>query len=104
MPANAAAIERGRKNYQTAGCAKCHGAAGQGDGPEAKRLKTDWNDEIRPTDLTNPSAYIGGTTPREMYRTMMAGPAGTPMPPGDLFFDTDEAWDVVAYIQSLQER
>jgi hypothetical protein len=33
----------------------------------------------------------------------MTGIAGTPMPEGEMFFDPNRAWDVVAYILSLQE-
>jgi mono/diheme cytochrome c family protein len=96
-----AAAARGRKLYETAGCVKCHGEAGRGDGPRAGDL-TDYRDRpVKPTDFTAPRAFIGGSAPEDIYRTLMTGVSGTPMPDGSELFDEEEAWDVVAFIRSL---
>ncbi len=103
-PFNADAVRRGQASYLAAGCAKCHGESGLGDGPLAAELETDRGATIAAANFTVPATLIGGTSPREMYRTMMTGIAGTPMPAGDDFFDEEEAWDVVAFILSLQVK
>ncbi len=97
------AVRRGRAQYLAAGCAQCHGKKGLGDGPKAADLRTDSGDPILAANFTVPATFVGGMSPREIYRTMMAGMAGTPMPSGDNFFDEGEAWDVVAFILSLQK-
>jgi cytochrome c oxidase cbb3-type subunit 2 len=99
--ATAQAIERGRQAYRKAGCAECHGATGRGDGPRSAQL-TDWRGHLlRPADLSS-AQLIGGSEPVRIYRTLMAGLDGTPMPQGDKFFTAEEAWDVVEFIRALR--
>jgi len=101
---DAAAVHRGRATFLAAGCSKCHGLEGLGDGPMARKLKTDRGDSIAPANFSASATFVGGDSPREIYRTMMTGIAGTPMPAGDDFFDEGEAWDVIAFILSLQTQ
>jgi mono/diheme cytochrome c family protein len=97
----ATAAARGKKLYLAAGCPKCHGDSGQGDGPRAGDLTDYRGNPVSPTDFSVPRAFIGGSAPEDVYRTMMTGVGGTPMPQGADFFDEDEAWDVVAFVQSI---
>ncbi len=104
-PPTPAAVERGRNNFAAAGCPRCHGAGGRGDGPRGANLRDSRGHPLRPADLGQPNLFIGGSTPSEIYRTMMTGIAGTPMPEGTVFFDEGaEAWDVVEYILQLERR
>ncbi len=99
------ARERGQQAFEAAGCVKCHGPGGRGDGPKAAALVDSRGHRVKPADLSSPRLLIGGATPEDIYRTMMTGVAGTPMPQGADFFDEgSEAWDVVEYILSLQRR
>jgi mono/diheme cytochrome c family protein len=130
-----AAIERGRELFhgQLANCASCHGANGNGD---AVTLDfDDWTKEyttllgISPSDKASVKpmrklgalpprpisprnlswgVYRGGGDPETLYRRLVAGIAGTPMP-GLLVQDSEAAvgvtpsqiWDLVAYLRSL---
>jgi mono/diheme cytochrome c family protein len=96
-------IDDGQHAYRLAGCPVCHGDSGRGDGPRAARLADDQGRPIRPTDLTR-RFFIGGTEPRDIYRTVMTGIDGTPMPQGSDFFTAEQGWQVVAYILSLRGR
>jgi len=130
-----AAIERGRELFhgQLANCASCHGTNGSGN---AVTLDfDDWTKEYttllgispgdkasvrpmrklgalppRPISPRNLSwgVYRGGDDPETLYRRLVAGIAGTPMP-GLLVQDGETAvgitpnqvWDLVAYLRSL---
>jgi mono/diheme cytochrome c family protein len=103
-PGDPRAVERGKSAFTTAGCFKCHGDTGRGDGPKVDGLVDERGNKVRPPDLTQPNLLIGGSRPEDIYRTMMTGISGTPMPQGiDFFEEGAEAWDVVEYIVSLQQ-
>lgn len=78
-------------------CASCHGATGKGDG------RTDLVDaEGRPTrarDLTT-GVFKGSRAPEAIYRRIMTGLPGTPMPANDWAYGND-GWYLVRYILSL---
>jgi cytochrome c oxidase cbb3-type subunit 2 len=84
-----------------ASCAPCHGEAGRGDGPSAAQLTDDWEQPVKPADLSLPSLRSGPEL-SDVYKVLVTGLNGTPMPS---FLDaTSEAerWDLVAYIESLR--
>jgi cytochrome c oxidase cbb3-type subunit 2 len=87
-------VERGRKVYAKADCQECHGREGRGDGPSAKDLK------VRPADLTK-RPFKGGSTPRDIVRTVITGFDGTPMPSYHLLLDDGELWDLARYVASI---
>jgi cytochrome c oxidase cbb3-type subunit 2 len=87
-------IARGRKVYEKAECQECHGREGRGDGASAKDLK------IKPVDL-NKRPFKGGSTPRDIFRAMITGLDGTPMPSYHLVLDDGELWDLAHYVASL---
>jgi mono/diheme cytochrome c family protein len=103
--ADAAAVERGRQAYEEAGCPACHGDRGHGDGPSAGGLRDDRGLPIRPADLRYPSRFKGGAEPSDLYRTLVTGLDGTPMPSyASAYDDPAMLWDLVAYVRSLKRR
>lgn len=95
-------VLKGRKVYGKAECGECHGRGGRGDGPSAGQLKDDWGNLIRPADLTR-RPFKGGSTPRDLFRTMVTGLGGTPMPSYRDALTDEELWALVYYILSLSK-
>jgi len=99
---DAAAVARGRETYVAAGCPSCHGDRGHGDGPSASELKDEMGLRIKPADLRYPSRFKNGAEPPDVYRTLVTGLDGTPMPSyAGAFDDSGTIWDLVAYVGSL---
>ncbi|MGH7164015.1 MAG: c-type cytochrome [Nitrospiraceae bacterium] len=92
-------VARGREIYQKAECFKCHGTEGRGDGPSATDLKDDWGYPIQPSDLTRPLKR--GSTPEAIYRTVVTGLDGTPMPSYEGALSDGELWALSFYVASL---
>jgi mono/diheme cytochrome c family protein len=99
-------------------CMKCHGYLALGDG--GQKIYDDWTKkEITPEDEAAELAlgalprriiiprnlrqgvYRGGRRPIDIYRRVMAGINGTPMPEAPKTLSTDEAWHLVDYVLSL---
>jgi cytochrome c oxidase cbb3-type subunit 2 len=98
-------IERARngKEIYANACAVCHGIEGKGNGPSAALLKDHWGYPIKPANLTKP--YIkSGRGAKAIYRTLIAGVAGAPMPAFKSTYTDDELWDVTAYILYLRGK
>ena len=85
--------ERGRRLYAEHGCAVCHGAAGHGDGPSAKRL------DVPPRDLSDPGAYKQGSSESDIAASIRNGQGAMPA-----FRDISEseAAEIAAWIVSLR--
>jgi mono/diheme cytochrome c family protein len=96
-----ALLEVGKKFYAEAECLKCHGAEGKGDGEAADTLKDDWGAPIVPYDFTQAGRMKGGSAPRDVYRTLVAGIGGTPMPSYADALSSEELWGVAYYVLSL---
>ena len=101
-----AAIDSGRALYRQIQCFKCHGDAGRADGPSAPTLKDDFNNPIRPADLSQNWMFNGGPTVEDIYHRLRTGLDGTPMPSFsdqvDAHVLTDgDLWRVAHYIRSL---
>jgi len=94
-PFTAAARKLALERYADA-CASCHGPAGKGDGAEAQ--KDDLGYPTRPRDLTL-GVFKGAADPARLYRRIVAGLPGTPMPMSDWAYG-DEAWHLVNLIRS----
>ncbi len=92
-------IAKGQGLYEKAECFKCHGTKGRGDGPSATDLKDDWGYPIQTTDLTRPLKR--GSAPEAIYRTMVTGLAGTPMPSYEGALSDEEFWALSFYVASL---
>ena len=106
LPAEVAAskesLARGKEMYEAIECNKCHGAGGRGDGPSAPDLKDDWEQRVRPANLTQPWNFRGGSTTRDVATRLATGLMGTPMP---TFIDSvekpEDIWHVANYVRSL---
>ena len=101
---DAAAASRGREVYESAGCASCHGDRGKGNGASAKQLKDETGLKILPADLRFPSRFKNGAAPADVYRTLVTGLDGTPMPSYADALEQPQLWDLVAYVASLKRR
>ena len=96
-------LARGKQLYADAECLACHGATGRGDGPSAPTLKDGHELPIVATDLTRPTRFKNGRRPEDVYRTLVTGLAGTPMPSYADSLEPEQAWDLVFYVLSLSK-
>lgn len=127
-----ASIERGKEVFvgTVSSCSKCHGPEGRGDGQEADY--DDWTKDwtiragIEPDDKAaliplmargalpprtikprnfQEGVFRGGSEPEDLYRRIMLGIAGTPMPAATLVpeqFEERDVWHLINYIRSLE--
>jgi mono/diheme cytochrome c family protein len=100
-PVTPTRLARGKQLYADAECLACHGERGRGDGPSAPTLKDNRDLPIVATDLTEPERFKNGARPEDIYRTLMTGLAGTPMPSYADSLEPDQTWDLVYYVLSL---
>ncbi|MBI4355617.1 MAG: c-type cytochrome [Candidatus Omnitrophica bacterium] len=96
-------LAQGRQVYAEMGCADCHGKLGRGNGTSSGGLIDEWGQPIRVADLTKGWSYRGGAEPRDIYRRLMAGIDGTPMPSYADAISPEDAWQLAYYVRSLQE-
>jgi len=103
VPMTAMSVQRGYLLYQKAKCWECHGGGGEGNGEKAPKLKDDWDMPLPPTNLTMPSSFKAGNQPEDLYRTILTGLDGGPMPSFQDQFEGHEQdiWDLINYIRSL---
>lgn len=94
------AVTRGLQVYRQMQCSACHGDEARGNGPLAQELTDTTGTPIRPADLTT-ERLKSGQGPQAIYRTIMTGLDGTPMPSYGDSLDPDEGWDLALYISSL---
>ena len=94
----------GKKFYTEAGCFDCHGTSGKGDGPSAATLKDEWGYPILPYDFTIPGRMKGGSTAKDIYRTLQVGIGGTPMPSYGDSLTEEETWALAYYTLSLAKQ
>lgn len=98
-----ASVQEGRLLYEKSSCVACHGPKGLGDGPGAVILQDVWGDRIAPRDLTR-GPLKWGNSGGEIYRSLMIGIPGTPMPGFEQTFTRGQLWSLVHYLQSIQEK
>ncbi len=98
---SAESAQRGRELYDENKCADCHGQAGRGDGKSAPTLRDDWDQPIRPADMTKRWTFRGGSTRQDIYRTFTTGLNGTPMPSYADLIGEEDRWHLVDYVYSL---
>jgi mono/diheme cytochrome c family protein len=102
-PSSAESIQRGSELFQSMNCWSCHGKQGRGDGPSAASLTDSKGNPITPFDFTSGSRFKCGDTDRDVYRDLVTGLDGTPMPSFASATTADQRWDLVHYIRSLSE-
>jgi len=95
-PFDAAARAHALERYKDA-CASCHGASGRGDGTEKQIDEEGY--PTWPRDLTT-GVFKGSPDPVSLYRHIVAGIPGSPMPMSDWAWG-DDAWHLVNYVRSL---
>lgn len=103
-PATAESIQRGAQLFQSMNCWSCHGKDGKGHGPSAAALTDDKGYPIMPFDFTSGSRFKCGESDRDMFRDLVTGLDGTPMPSFGAAMTTDQRWDTVHYIRSLSDH
>ncbi|MBI4516575.1 MAG: c-type cytochrome [Deltaproteobacteria bacterium] len=95
-PYDAAAQARAQELFKDA-CASCHGVTGKGDGVDVQRDEAGY--PTRPRDLTL-GVFKGSPEPEVIYRRIIAGLPGSPMPMSDWAYGND-AWHLVHFVRSL---
>ncbi|MCI0408514.1 MAG: c-type cytochrome [Acidobacteria bacterium] len=103
LPATSEVIGKGRRIYQKAQCAECHGESGRGDGPSAPTMKDDRGLPIAVPDLTR-WPLKRGYEPEALFRTIATGLSGTPMPSYSDALEPEEMWVLVRYLESLAPK
>jgi mono/diheme cytochrome c family protein len=95
-------IKHGAELYTKLECAKCHGAKGWGDGPDAPTLVNNKHQPLPPYDFTITERFKCGVTNSDLYRTFMTGMDGSPMLSYADKLTPEQAWDLVHYVRTLQ--
>jgi mono/diheme cytochrome c family protein len=103
-PATPESVKKGWDVFRSdaAGCKKCHGEKGLGDGPQVSdpNFKNENGTRAKPRDLTA-GIFKGGREPDQLYVRIWNGIPGTPMPEGKVALKPDEVIALVHFIRSL---
>ena len=97
-------LSRGAELFQTQNCWTCHGKDGKGHGPSASSLTDSKGNPITPFDFTTGTVFKCGETDQDMFRDLVTGLDGTPMPSFAAAMSPEQMWDVVHYIRSLNAK
>jgi cytochrome c oxidase cbb3-type subunit 2 len=92
--------QRGRALFIES-CVACHGTSGIGDGEGGADLADDWNQAIRPANLTRRTIKSGKSV-QDIYRTLLTGVNGTPMSSYKDVYTDDQLWDLAAWVLYLR--
>jgi mono/diheme cytochrome c family protein len=100
----AANVKAGYDAFLTRGCSKCHGEDGRGQTAE-NIGKDSWGQPTKAADLTS-GMLRGGTEALDVYRHIVAGINGTPMPAfkDALAGEPATIWDLTSYVLYLVNR
>jgi len=90
----------GKDLFKKASCPECHGESGRGDGPSARTL-TSGGRPTRPANLAGP--LKAGNRPEDIYRALVTGLDGTPMPSYRDALDDKEIWSLAVYVARLAD-
>ena len=102
-PNSAESVKRGADLFQSMNCWQCHGKDGRGHGPSAATLADNKGNPITPFDFTSGLQFKCGATNRDMFRDLVTGLDGTPMPSFESAMTADQRWDVVHYIRTFND-
>lgn len=101
MPSTDESIEMGKVLFIKLECRRCHGENGRGNGPNALILKDDWGQHVRPANLWRYWDFRGGSSTKDIYKTITTGQAGTPMPSFIDSASNEERWHIANYVRSI---
>jgi len=79
------------------GCASCHGPEGKGDGTTEQKDSSGL--PTRPRDLTA-GVFKGSPEPEQVYRRLVAGLPGSPMP-SSAYLHGDDAWHLTHFVLGM---
>ena len=69
-------------------------------------LKDSWGESVVPANFTLPAGVSGGVklghNSEHLFKTVMTGIGGTPMPVFEEHLTPEEIWDMVHFVQSLR--
>ena len=92
--------EKGRTIFGMT-CAACHGPDGSGRGATAANLEDAWGQPVTPTDLRQQTLRSGRTL-EAVYRVLLTGIEGTPMPSFAEALTEEQRWEIVAFTAQLR--
>ncbi len=97
-------VALGREAFLSKGCSKCHGEDGRGHTKD-NIGKDSWGHSTRAADLTSGMLH-GGQDPIDIYRRIMNGINGSPMPgfKSSLESEPETIWNLVSYVLSVSNR
>lgn len=97
-------VALGREAFLSKGCSKCHGEDGRGHTKD-NIGKDSWGFATRAADLTSGMLH-GGQEPVDIYRRIMNGINGTPMPGfrSALESEPETIWNLVGYVLHVSDQ
>lgn len=97
-------VALGRQAFLTKGCSKCHAEDGRGH-TQDNIGKDAWGHATRAADLTS-GMLRGGQEPIDIYRRILNGINGTPMPGfrNALEAEPETVWNLVSYVLYVSNR
>lgn len=102
-PTSPESVNRGAELFQSMNCWSCHGKEGRGNGPSASSLTDSKGYAIKPFDLTSGTHMKCGDSDQGIFRDLITGLDGTPMPSFSSALKPDQVWDLVHYIATLRQ-
>ena len=102
-PTSADSVQRGAALFESMNCWSCHGKEGRGNGPSAISLTDSKGYPIVPFDFTSGPRFKCGDSDRELFRDLVTGLDGTPMPSFTDALKPDQIWDLVHYVKTLSK-
>jgi mono/diheme cytochrome c family protein len=100
-PYSPESVKRGAELFQSMNCWSCHGKDGRGHGPSASSLTDSKGNSITPFDFTSGTRFKCGESNQDMFRDLVTGLDGTPMPSFAAAMNENQRWDVIHYIRTL---
>jgi mono/diheme cytochrome c family protein len=97
-------VERGAELFQKMNCWSCHGKQGRGNGPSSIGLTDSKGYPITPYDFTSTTEFKCGETDQDLFKVLMTGLDGTPMPSFSDALDAGQIWDLVHYVQTFRQK
>ena len=96
LAVNDSVVAAGRKLFASK-CQRCHGAEAKGDGPDAdKKYQNDMNLTLAARAARNPDGVV--------FYKIWNGRSSPKMPRFSEELSKDQAWAIVAYVQTLRTK